>query len=282
MPPVPGRSSRAGWHAGIPPKPEAPSLVDPTAPPDVQQRSRDFKTLTDKGLTAGDASGSSSYNVMRQAIEDTLRRLKDTDPELRQILGAIPVDQLMAIRGYAQGDFQPINSSMRGYVPRPDKEGKDPRRLADERLAQLGPAELEQELRPYIEMIKEGLAKLPPTPGKVFRVMSLDPEQDKQQWELYATEGSIIADKAFYSTTSNADIMSAKVFAGPMYLTGNVYLTIEHKTGKRIKELSPYKVEDEVLFAPNTSFKVIGVKQSTNSKGQPRLDVLMQEVGGAA
>ncbi|MEN9528833.1 MAG: hypothetical protein RI932_706 [Pseudomonadota bacterium] len=129
--------------------------------------------------------------------------------------------EVAAINHYTRIGYGEINAALRAA---------DPAKLA--------------RLQPVIEAASSGLSKMVAQSfvGTVYRGVSLKPDVSA----LYKV-GSRVTERAFTSTTRNA----AEKFSG------NTVFVITSKTGKMIEELSQFKGEAEVLFAPGTVFKVV-------------------------
>lgn len=103
-----------------------------------------------------------------------------------------------------------------------------------------------------IRMVASALNKLPNFNGKVFRGTQV-PEgmSDSDIINMYKP-GSEITEKGFTSTAESLDAS----------FSGNLRYEIQSKTGKSIKDFSAYTNEKEVLFRPDTRFKVTGFKKT--------------------
>ncbi len=156
-----------------------------------------------------------------QRYDDYVREVKAVKAK-RMELQNIPTEDLVAIKGYTSDDYKMLNTALR-------KDDK---------------AELKR-LEPYIEVAKSGLRQLPSYKGTVFRGTTLSPEQLARY-----KQGETITEKAFTSTS--LDPNSA--------FYGNVKMKIESVNGKEISILSNVPQEKEVLFKPNTQFKVLNVE----------------------
>jgi outer membrane biosynthesis protein TonB len=113
---------------------------------------------------------------------------------------------------------------------------------------------LEEDTIADIRAITSALNKLPDYDGIVYRgtpIRSLTPEQIEANY----LPGSIITEKGFTSTSASS---GAK-------FDGEVQYEIKSRTGKKIQDLSQYKGENEVLFRPDTKFKVTGFEKIGNT-----------------
>ncbi len=109
---------------------------------------------------------------------------------------------------------------------------------------------------PIVKIINAGLKKLPNYKGQVVRF------EKKKSISRFGV-GKVKTFKAYTSSSKK------KGFCW----SGNVKMVIQSKTGKYIAPMSAYNSEDEVLFAPNTKFKVTKVvkvkKKSDGSLPSP-------------
>ncbi|AFY38212.1 hypothetical protein Lepto7376_1893 [[Leptolyngbya] sp. PCC 7376] len=116
-------------------------------------------------------------------------------------------------------------------------------------------AKAKRDYTQHIKFINEALNKLPNHGGVVYRGTTIDPKQ-LAKYKV----GQIVTEKGFLSTSSNLAIGQA--------FSGNVFYSIVSQTGKAIKDLSEFSGEDEVLFRPDTKFKVLSVE---NKNGEIRI-----------
>ncbi|WFB88519.1 MULTISPECIES: ADP-ribosyltransferase domain-containing protein [Streptomyces] len=101
---------------------------------------------------------------------------------------------------------------------------------------------------PLIKSSVSGLNQLPPHTGTVYRGISLNPAETRVALARY-TPGRVVQEPAFVSTNAFARRFS-----------GNIQFKIESRSGRSIQAISRHKnVENEVLFAPGTSFQVRSV-----------------------
>lgn len=107
----------------------------------------------------------------------------------------------------------------------------------------------------YINLLKEALNKLPKAPGVVRRGTTLPPE-------VLSTykKGGVISDKAFLSTTDK------------LFPKGKHHMTIKSLSGRDISQYSMNTDEGEILFLPNTQFKVLAVQNLENGETQIDLE----------
>jgi hypothetical protein len=139
--------------------------------------------------------------------------------------------------------------------------------LKDPRL-RIDPAELLQQLKPYINLATVGLSKLPVYQGEVFRSVHIAPGSER--FKQHTTKGATICDAAFTSTSANPNI--------EMSSDDNFKLIIEHKNGRRVDFLSQFEHEQEILFAPGTSFQVVAVDKELDGDTM-KYTVSLKEIG---
>lgn len=130
----------------------------------------------------------------------------------------IPAGELIAIYGYTEDDYKPINEALRS---------QDPARL--------------REYAPQIEAMKAGLARLPDFAGVVFRRTWLGPVD-----LAHYRAGGTVTERGFTSATA----------ATYLEYSGNVHYVIRSRKGKDISRIANTASEKEVLFPPGTRFKV--------------------------
>jgi hypothetical protein len=149
----------------------------------------------------------------------------------------IPTEDLVAVRGYTSSDYAEINRALRSGDP----------------------AELKR-LDAYIKAAESGLNQLPSYRGEVFRGTDLPPEVASKY-----KAGEVVTEDAFTSTSAEFG----------REFSGNTQFIIESQNGKRIDYLSEFPSETEVLFAPNSQFKVLEVEVDPSTG---RRQIMMNEV----
>ena len=119
-----------------------------------------------------------------------------------------------------------------------------------------------EEAAKLIEVVNQ----LPAMPGPTYRTFWLD-----GLTEFVATlRAGVVRFRAFIST-SRSQAVAAR-------FNGNVWLTIDGKSGRDIAPFSDAPVEVETLFLPGCVFRVVRVKQSKIAGKVGRIDVEMIEV----
>lgn len=165
---------------------------------------------------------------------------------------------------YTNSGFRIINNYLRGQFNRSVKFMEDNFRVDYLR----SPNEIEREttLKSECEIIvnelKNALKKIKPVTDKVlYRATTLSHESIQK----IEKEG-VFADAGFLSTSLTKSV-AKNFFSGIDSSNSKVQIKIiKSLTGRPIKNLSVFPEEDEVLFAPNTRFKVISV---TKKEGLP-------------
>jgi hypothetical protein len=152
-------------------------------------------------------------------FEEALNAVKAAHPEYADI----PIDEMIAIRGYAAEDYALLNKALRAQDA----------------------AELER-LSGYIQKATSGLEKLPPYAGTVNRGASMTEDMVARY-----VPGQTVTEAGFTST-------SAK---GGTPFKGNTNFIIKSKTGKDVSMISKFPKEKEILFPPGTQFKVNAVQK---------------------
>ena len=156
-------------------------------------------------------------------VEDVDRLLRKR-PELRELADdhGLTHEEIVAIYAYSRQDYADMNAGLRG---------QDPEQLAA--------------YRAQIAVTNAALAKLPAARGSVFRRVKAGDWLDDYQ------EGATISEKAYTSTSNDYDTMLGH--AGE----GSVEFVMRSRTGRDITQLSGKgELENEVLFAPGTRFRV--------------------------
>jgi NAD:arginine ADP-ribosyltransferase len=136
-------------------------------------------------------------------------------------LQGVPTEDLVAVRGYTSDDYRELNTALR---------------TGDT-------AELSR-LDAYIRSATSGLNQLPAYRGTVFRGTNLSDEAAANY-----VPGATVTERAFTSTSSE---LGAE-------FPGNTKFVIQSETGRDVSRLSEFADEEEVLFAPGTQFRVLGV-----------------------
>jgi hypothetical protein len=114
-------------------------------------------------------------------------------------------------------------------------------------------------LRNRVRLLKAALGALPEFRGDVFRGAKIDPDLLSH----YENVGATIVEPAFISTSRSP----SKAFKG------NARFYILSKRGRRIERWSAYPDEEEVLFPPNTKFKVLEYARNGND-----IEIFLEEI----
>lgn len=148
-----------------------------------------------------------------------VRVLRNNPQTAKGIAGHTDV-QVAAMIGYTGHDYAKINYALRK---------NDAAMLA--------------KLAPYVQLIRTGLAQLPPFVGTVHRGVDLS---NTAAAVAKYRPGAIVVEEGFTSTSY--DIAYS--------LIGNTRFVIESKRGRNIESLSAFQNEKEVLFMPGSRFRV--------------------------
>jgi DNA uptake protein ComE-like DNA-binding protein len=163
-------------------------------------------------------------NMNYDFYEEDVDRLLRKRPELKQMMDehGLSYEEVVAVYAYSRQDYADINTGLRG---------QDPEQL--------------EAYRAQIAVTNSALSKLPPARGSVFRRVQVGDWLDEYQ------EGAVVTEKAYTSTSNDYDTMLGH--AGK----GSVEFVMRSRTGRDITQLSGKgELENEVLFAPGTRFRV--------------------------
>lgn len=98
-----------------------------------------------------------------------------------------------------------------------------------------------------VDEATQGLAKMRENGYRYTAAVRRDATFDLKQLDEFFPENGVFQDKTFVSSSAKLE----GVFPG------NTEIQITSRTGVDIKSLSRYELEEEVLFPPNTKFKII-------------------------
>ncbi|MDN3359933.1 ADP-ribosyltransferase domain-containing protein [Actinomadura sp. DC4] len=178
-----------------------------------------------------------AYQRFLEDFEYKLRRLPADSP-WHEVYRRIPEELLAAVHSYTGGWHRDINLALR--------EG--PGRLLSENAA-------------HIDALRSALDELPAYEGVTHRGADLTPEQLARY-----KPGEVVREPAFTSTSAGLHSR----------LPGNTHFVVLSRTGREIGPLlSQAGHEREIIFRPDTEFKVLGVER----KGGQNL-VYLSEAGG--
>ena len=168
-------------------------------------------------------------------------RLATAKKATKKIPGAPPPhpEEVMAVQDYTGTTYGAINATLRGndaaVLAKPLTTAEKTKYLEDARFA------------------SAALDALPNYTGTVYRGASL-PNDVVDQYVV----GKVMAEKAFTSTSLKPDV--AENFSGSGDGFKAVNYTISSKKGKAVGSLSAVPKEEEILFKPDTQFKVLSKK----------------------
>ncbi|WP_276680943.1 ADP-ribosyltransferase domain-containing protein [Thalassolituus oleivorans] len=156
---------------------------------------------------------------------DVFKKNAEIDYHLNPETKNLTFDEYLSVHVYSTDLYQPINNGLRGFDP--DAQQKWSRVANDADRA---------------------LEKMAENPNLRYEGTVIRGDQfDDNLIEQLFPEGGIHSDNAFKSSSKNLE----KPFQG------NTQLKITSKTGVNIEDIAVLPSEEEVLFRPNTKFKVI-------------------------
>jgi hypothetical protein len=124
-----------------------------------------------------------------------------------------------------------------------------------------------------IANLVNGLKKLPPAQleGEIIKGHGRDANLPKEELEKFK-EGNTVSPSMFISTTNSLEQMVSS-----NWWNGNPQAMIIHQApngnGRDIAAFSPYEYESEILFLPNTKFKVEYRKDNVTIGGGVPMDI---------
>lgn len=124
-------------------------------------------------------------------------------------------------------------------------------------------------------LIGSAINQLPDFCGKVYRVLWTESE-----WLIARYKpGCIVTEHAFTSCASSKKGIEEYIRKTPAEVNkgAKVFFVIESQTGKEIKKFSQFKQEGEVIFRPETSFKVIKNEKSMEN-GKETFKIRLKEI----
>ena len=150
----------------------------------------------------------------------------------------VPPEEVAAVAAYTGPAHSQMNSLLRGREDRLTDLSDDGRTA----IAAMN------------TLASKGLDKMPKFEGTVYRATRFTPER----FSSYQV-GSVITEKGFTSTSTYAEIAD-------MFSSGLAYV-IKSKRGVNIDSVSMNAGESEVLFRPETKFKVLKVEKDDSGDG---------------
>lgn len=218
------RSDKAAFQqAGLLPKTRVPAKTKVAAAP----RATAAEVVKRQELAKEWMGGDKIVKPAAERIRTQLRRVEGKDFGLNDV-------EVSAIGQYSRSSYETVNQVLRNKgVISPKFQG-------------------------YMDTINDGLAKMPVHKGMVFRGVGLkNVEAIAKQYKV----GRVVSEPAFLSTTSSKNV--SKLFANSVEESASkqMMFAIKSKTGAQIKGLANPD-EFEVLFRPNTRFRVLEVTKS--------------------
>ncbi|MGB0455103.1 MAG: ADP-ribosyltransferase [Bacteriovoracaceae bacterium] len=153
--------------------------------------------------------------------------------------GLINLAHFMAIAYYSSNDYYDLNYSLRSVR---NKDGSLNQENDKKRL------KIKEKLQSYIEVTRDGLNLLPKFEGTVYRDLKL-PERIKHHYHV----GNIVSLEGFTSTSKLADLSSRVLHTVDKFIIKSI-------SGRDISNISAESFEKEVLFKPDTKFKITKIE----------------------
>ncbi len=129
------------------------------------------------------------------------------------------------------------------------------------------------------EKMKKALNDAPKFRGKSYRGVFFE-EKELHQLEAFQEriqEGNIFSSKQFYSTSAEkgfAEAFLERDVESSDHPLAEYLIEIRGKTGVSIRDISAFRTEEEILFAPGTLFKVVKVQETSIEKYR----IILQEI----
>ena len=172
--------------------------------------------------------------------------------------------EVTAIRAYTQNYYLVINYQLRN-LPDPNVNIYD--------AAALKKSGVNPDMADLIANLVNGLKKLPPAQldGQIVRGHGRDANLPEEELEKFK-EGSTISPSMFISTTNSLEQMVSTSWwnTNPQAI---VIHQIPNGHGRDIAAFSSYQHESEILFLPNTKFKVEYRKDNVTIGGGVLMDI---------
>ena len=138
--------------------------------------------------------------------------------------------ETLAIRQYASGRYLAMNELLRNSN-----------------------ANVRAGTRELIDNAVSGMEKLKSYPGRTYRGANI-PEDQLRLIRNASQSGDTYIDPAFISTSTDPTIVSSFDYA--IDRGRSVHITLDGQSGRNIEDFSSWGTEDEILFMPNTEFRV--------------------------
>jgi hypothetical protein len=190
-----------------------------------------------KGSTSEERS---DWLYDRKNDSDYTKQLRRANKIVKAMENAPPPhpEEVAAAIVYTGSAYAKINSLLRGdrnrFNPTPEEE---------------------KQFREDARLTAAALANLPPYQGTVYRGSDV-PQSVLDSYRV----GEIASDRGFVSSSANVDVTNKFRGSGAEGTTPVSYV-IQSRTGRSVQNLSSYPKEEEVLFAPDTQFRVLQIEQ---------------------
>ena len=184
----------------------------------------------------------------QKLYDDLLADLVDRQNRHADIGGADPVD-LLGARIYTEEDspFLSAGTALDPHHIDPNGNVAGDFRVLNTALRNNDPARLAQ-LDVFLRTTSSSLSHFPEYRGIAFR--GVDANFPQSVLANY-TPGAIVTDRAFTSTAVNPLV--------PFGFNPQTLFVVNSRSGRDIGAASKFEFEAEILFRPNTSFKVLDV-----------------------
>lgn len=192
------------------------------------------------GLSATSSNPDTSRLITQKSLKNILGEDRYTDYANKindikannPILQDIPTDNLIAIRGYTSDGHYAINKALRS---------QDAMEL--------------QKYDSYIRAAVSGLNQMPEYSGTVYRGIEKITEEEAEAIASQYKKDKVITERGF--TSASAD--------PTRQFKGLVQYVIKSQHGKDVSQIALYSEEKEVLFPPNTQFKVFDIRKNPST-----------------
>lgn len=210
---------------------------------------------------AGQVSGAERKKYVSQILS-AKHRVREYKYAAQQVKGKPPgypsAEEVAALRHYTSTiGYKEMNMTLRGQSEALDDWRGKQSWFEDKRSS----AQVKKEALIDVKMARSALNKLPKYEGYAYRG-GFFPDEIIDQLQV----GKTFKDKGFTSTTKNRNTT----------YPGNYAMRIRSKTGRDITAHEKFS-NDEVLFQPNTRFKVLG-KRAVSRSGRKTWLMELQEI----
>lgn len=161
------------------------------------------------------------------------------------------IEELISLKNYTMGGYKPYNQHLRDSMSDSTKTYIEPH---------LKSIELS------IKMAESALESMPNFSGIAKRATALN----RKTYDFYKNNiGKEISEKGFLSATTSQDMSAEELLNNFVEFSSEstrVVFIINSKNGKSVKELSEYPDEEEIMFKPNSKFKIKSIQENNKYK----------------